>query len=260
MPRRLLTHLVVASLWLASTAQAGGLLLRWNACSADGGVSHRTFACNTNVGVSVLYASFVSDEEITGVTDVEVELELRAASGALPDWWTLYNSGACRERQLYCSAGSGADLHDCVHPYGSDVSGGMTGYFSVFDGGPTRLRSTWSEPAPDTMSFAPGQEYFVQRVAIGHGQTIGSSSCDGCALPVCVGIRSVTLVRSGERAPVRVYTEVFPGSSTTGWQGASPGSTLETEPGAAAPSRTLQCAAAVPTRQHTWGSIKSLYH
>lgn len=258
MTRRSCLLACVATLLLATSAQAGGIHLRWDACAGDGGVRNKSFSCATNAGVHLLYVSFVSDQAIDGVTGFEVQMDFLSADGVLPDWWQFHNTGTCRERALVATAFVPPNVQACLSPYGSVIEGGMTGLFSLYDGGPARLSSVWSAPTGETMSIAAGQEYFVQLFAAGHDKTTGAGSCAGCATPLCIGVHSLVVTRSQGLSPIRVQEEPYPGSSTVSWQGASAGSTIENA-GASGPGRTLACSAAVPARNSTWGAIKSLY-
>ncbi len=51
--------LSVSLLLVPTLAQGAGVNLAWDACSPEGGVPSKTFACNTNSGSETLWASFV---------------------------------------------------------------------------------------------------------------------------------------------------------------------------------------------------------
>src|SRR5262245_4303275 len=62
------------------------LNLRWDACIGDGGVSNKSFACNTNTGVNTLVGSWVSHLDLQNVTGNQVVVDLGAYAPPLPAW------------------------------------------------------------------------------------------------------------------------------------------------------------------------------
>ena len=89
--------LLVASLALAEPSWASGVNFSWDACTSEGGVQNKTFACDTNTGSDVLYGSFVLGTDQTNSIGIEATVDIHAQSTNLPDWWQFVNAGACRQ-------------------------------------------------------------------------------------------------------------------------------------------------------------------
>lgn len=86
MPLAVGTALVTA-LFLARVASAAGVNLAWNACSAEGGVQSKTFACNSNSGSQSALASFSLDDAESTFVGVEAVVDVQADADSLPNWW-----------------------------------------------------------------------------------------------------------------------------------------------------------------------------
>ena len=72
---------------VTDVASAAGVSLAWNNCLGGGGVTNRTFACNTNSGSRSLYVSFVPPADITRIVGIEAVIDIEAGASTLPDWW-----------------------------------------------------------------------------------------------------------------------------------------------------------------------------
>src|SRR2546429_6072995 len=97
--------MVAAMLLVASSAfavPAPGLNMSWNNCATQGGVQNQDFACDADDGAFQLVGSFVLANPVTGVTGVEIIIDLISATSPLPAWWDL-GSGACRDGNLSIS-------------------------------------------------------------------------------------------------------------------------------------------------------------
>ena len=237
---------VVLSLFIASDASPAGVGLRWNACVADGGVSNRAFACNTNTGALFLVSSFVIDAPLT-VKRVDVSLELASASATLPAWWDLVG---CRSGAR--SAVSGTD----IVPTACAVYGGTPGISGIAIGehGPNTERIEIGStvfPGVGGINVAAGPEYVPVALRLTLINTIGSGSCAGCVVPVCIVVRSVSLTSVLGQPPVLVLTQPLNGADANyaAWQGG----------GSPVVGGVVGCPAATPTRRLLWGSVKSLY-
>ncbi len=58
-PAPALTLILASLVCSAEPAIAAGVNLSWNACTPEGGVQNKTFACNSNTGSRTIYGSFV---------------------------------------------------------------------------------------------------------------------------------------------------------------------------------------------------------
>lgn len=264
MRRTLLAALLLMCLTPAAHA-AQGMNLRWNSCLADGGVRNRTFACNTNTGSEQLFLSFKLDSAFAPVTGIEFSLQLTTPAGPPGSWWQFKNVGTCRQTALSASAIGFPSGPSCVDYWQGQASGGLTAFlFSPFP--PSRMLGVFAVPEQAWAALDPGTEYYAARLAITHAKTVGTASCQGCLDPVCIGLERIKLTRPAGVGNLTLSTETETNSSTVNWQGGSAGSTHVVDIRYFGDQiiddsrRDLTCAAAVPARNGTWGSIKSLYH
>jgi hypothetical protein len=142
--------------------------------------------------------------------------------------------------------------------------GGLSGYVpNAGSSGVNRLSAIYALPAAAAASLDAGTEYFCMRFTITHAKTVGAGSCPGCLDPVCLGLERLVISRPAGYSDLALAEETIPGSSTASWQGAATSSTRVQRDNPYFPNwffRTLTCSAAIPARNQTWGSIKSLYH
>jgi len=226
----------------ATAASAAGLSLAWNNCAGDGGVQNIAFACDTNTGNRGLVGSFVLDGDHPNVNNDELVVDLLAASATLPDWWQLVTPGVCRQSALSIAAHNGAN---CPDMFEGQASMNIAAYQLAKHG-----LASWArilcvnavQPAVVVTLFA-GQEYGIARWTITNTKTVGSPSCTGCAIPVCIVFNSARMMSYDGRSFVQLTTAANPGSNFVTWQGGA----------------GTNCPAATPTRNSTWGSVKSLY-
>lgn len=254
---------VLALCCFATTAHAArGMNLRWDACFGGGGLSNRSFACDTNTGSEYLYVSFLSDTLAENITGIEGKIDFVPATGTLPSWWQLKNTGACRPNTLTMSVAPGSESAGCSNTWGPDFATGFS-YYNLSMDGAMRLEFVSAVPTFEAMSFAPNQEWFAARFAISHAKTVGAGNCAGCQTPLCIGLHVLRLSRPYPEPLVQLSTETVPGGSTVSWQGGAVDSYIPPPPlghNDPWPYRTVTCSLPVPARNHTWGSIKSLYH
>src|SRR5262249_20809347 len=106
-------------------------------------------------------------------------------------------------------------------------------------------------PVAGVQDLVAGQEYFGISVLISHQKTVGAGSCAGCATAACINLRSLqfTTVTGPFPYALTLSGATVPGSDAVTWQG---GAGVPALPGGA-------CAGATPTRNGTWGGVKSLY-
>ncbi|MCC6650193.1 MAG: hypothetical protein IT348_03475 [Candidatus Eisenbacteria bacterium] len=84
-------------------------------------------------------------------------------------------------------------------------------------------------------------EYNAFRLAIDHAGTLGTGSCAGCSQSACVAVSSFRLFHPTEvePVPIELMNAAIP---MIMWQGTIP-----------------ECPGYIPTRNRTWGSVKTLY-
>jgi hypothetical protein len=240
----------------ASTASAEGINLAWNHCLGEGtGVQNVTFACDTNVGSSVMTASFLLGSDFPAVTGLEIILDLATSSAALPPWWTLDYATACRPNGLVADF-----VADPTETHCADWSGGL-GVGGVFyctsavlcmdhplAANAARVKVAVAVPLTLARDLSAGQEYFACHLGLRHDHTVGDGACAGCDVPACIVLNSINLARDriGDR---KLVTPAGPGSNFVAWQGG----------GSPVVGTSIGCPAATATRRSAWGAVKSLY-
>ncbi len=254
MKRMILGMSVVAAMLLtASSAMAAGLNLRWQNCFGDGGTADRTSACGSNLGnAGTLVGSFVIDSDVLGVTGVECVLDVLAAGGTLPAWWDYSAPGGtvgCRGTAISANAAISGSAVNCFDWAGGVAAGGLAAYRSTDDQSidpasrpaHKRIIIGFAVAAATDVAAGPGAEYFAFNTVISNAKTTGAGNCAGCATTACIVFNSINIV-SGTTGSVVVGAGTAAGSNFATWQG-----------GAGA-----NCAL-VPTKNTTWGQVKSLY-
>ena len=235
-------------------AQNPGVALRWDACFGDGaGVQIQTFACDTNAGGERLVGSFVAPEDRTGVTGLEMVVDLftylpaadgPAAGPALPEWWKFKNAAYCRSTALTVTFASNPSSLMCQDWASTPPLGGIAAYV-VGILGPASARIIMAEAVP---SASPGEihaatEYAAFTLLLSHRNTIGSGGCSGCEVPMVIVLNSLKVTfPASPGQPTTDFTLSGPVNGTDShivfWQGV--------------PSP-------VPARATTWRAVKALY-
>jgi hypothetical protein len=255
MKRSLLTVGVVAAMLLtASAAFADEAILQWTNCLGDGGVSNLTFGCTSNAGNRSLVAAVKLTSDMTQVLSDEVVIDLIASTpSALPDWWQLRDNvqesfTACRNGALSIASQDGASCPDIFslqgsmniaayqHDRANNPVPGLTGT--------ARILSVNAVPSTSPVDLiladnpAGNGTWAIGKWTIGSAKTVGAPSCAGCLTPVCIVLNSVNITVVGNTNNRLVSGGV---DNTVTWQGAG-----------------ADCNA-VPTKNKTWGAVKSLY-
>jgi hypothetical protein len=237
---------------IASVAAAGeGTNLRWNACLGDGGSINRNFACNTNSQNHVLVGGFELAAGMLDVSGNEIVVDIASASPNLPAWWHFRNAGTCRQSALTFNTTIDGGAMVCAD-WGSGLSVGGVGAYNIGVRGPntSRIVAATAVPPSALAALSAGQEYFSFNVVFTSAKTVGDGRCAGCEDPVCIVFNSINLT-----TPVAANNRKLIGpangfdSDFATWQGGG-GVIVQGVPG---------CGAATPTRNVTWGSVKSLY-
>ncbi len=225
----------------ASIASAAGLNLSWNACGGAG-LANKTFACNVNTGLAeMMVASYVAPAGTAGITGLEAVIDLQSSTATLPAWWQFKNTGSCRQTALAVAPNGAA----CEGDYwAGQAGGGISAYITPYAAAANRARLLIIYAVPGNLA-APvdaGIEYFAFTASVSHAKTVGSSSCAGCADPVCIVLNEIKLTQAVGVGDFRIQNAADRNFVT--WQGGvvSGG-----------------CPAVVPTQNRTWGAVKSLY-
>jgi len=239
----------------AGVAAAGpGVNLRWNACIGDGGVINRNFACNTNTGtLNVMVAGFELGSEITQASGQEIVIDLASASSTLPAWWSFFNAGTCRQTSLSMNTSISLSAAACQDWANAQAAGGI-GAYNIGQRGPntSRIKIAIAVPVASLADLLPAQEYFSVNLLINNQKTVGSGACLGCGNAVCIVFNSVKVTTP---SPGGILDKTLTGpangfdSDFVTWQGGG-GVIVNGTPG---------CGASTPTKNATWGAVKSLY-
>jgi hypothetical protein len=242
--------LLALSATVASAAQ--GLNLRWGACLGDGGTFNRNFACNTNNANHQLTGSFELGGPLDNVSGNEIVVDLAADAPTLPAWWEVRSPGVCRSASLsFNTTISGAAIN--CFDWGSGLSVGGIGAYNIGGvGGPNTARIVAASAVPPSalQNLGPMTEYFSFNMVVNSAKTVGTPSCAGCQIPVCIVFNSLNLT-----TPVAANNRKLTGptngtdSDFCTWQGGG-------NPGG---PRGTGCPGATPAKSSTWGTVKSLY-
>ena len=231
----------------ASIASAGGLKLAWNECLGAGGLSNRTFACDTNVGNNDLYVSFDPPQDIAGVIGLHAYVDLHdESSAALPGWWQLKNLFSCRPFSLSAPDIAGScDSIWSAQRYPSIAAYYVTAVVPTMELDRATILGSVSAPPVDSAAVHPGTEYIAMVIRFDNRKTTGLGACNGCQDRICFVLSQVEILTNN------------PGSITMRSCGGRTHDPCPC-PGAPGTSVTWQGGAS-PTLNRTWGQLKSLY-
>jgi hypothetical protein len=255
MRRQTVLCILIASVVTTATpplpALAGSARIAWDDCWADGGPTTKMFMCDRNdAPAQVLVGSFRLDQPMTGFYAMEAELQIQTPAAALPDWWQLWNAGACREQAIH------ADLEFSALPQtqcrnlwaGPTIGGTGLNYIRTNVADLTVLFALWDGVDYVPQNLAADTDYYAFRVTISNERTSGPDACAGCSEAACILISRIEVW--GPNGPVPCWPD-YDGEyspSNAGWN---------------CGDVVLDCVVArgctVATRNQTWGSIKSLY-
>src|SRR5262245_43031737 len=174
-----------------SNGYGSGFDLRWDNCGSSG-TYNKNFACNVNTSSDVLVLSFVAPGGITRFNGLTGSIEI-VAETALPDWWN-FSTGGCRSvGGLIVSADFTAGPFDCLDIF----QGGAFGVSTMTYLAPNRLRVAFTFAVPSgSPLIGPIPEYaecFAVKFQISHAKTVGTNSCNGCSMPVCIFVNYLKL-------------------------------------------------------------------
>jgi hypothetical protein len=245
LPSRLLTCLLLAA--LAGPAGAAGVDLSWNACTAEGGVQNKTFACNTNTGSSVLVGSFALASDMANVIGIEANVDITAEADSLPAWWRFAGPNACRSGLTGLFNFASDPNLNCTDAFESQATGALAGYHTYWTNpqvpgaNPATAQALLVAAVPVSMAqqLSAGIEYYGFKLILSFVKTVGGGTCTGCSTPVCITLSQIKVVASDNSSQVLANPLV---ASTATWQSAE------------------QCPGALAARNVTWGQVRCLMH
>ena len=251
LPRRAaLAALAAFALLVAVRAHAdSALFLSWNNCGPSA-VSSQDFAfdCGTENGFEELFCAmrlpFATGPDVLGVVAV---IDLQTQNTPLPDWWRLAKGGSdCRAGYL----GASADFTlngDCADPWQGQAVAEVQAYNAGEPrGGANQARiKVAAGVVPElARTLDATSVYYGVKLVIQNARSTGAAVCPGCLDGACLVLNSIEVKRL-TGAPGGDLFIALPGplnGNWATWQGAT----------------GVNCAL-VPTRNTTWGRVKSLY-
>ncbi len=236
----------------AIVSSAEGINLAWDECAGAGGPSNRSFACNTNIGIHVMVASFEPPAGITKLVGGSAVVHLGTALRPLPSWWQ-FGSGGCREGALRLDFDF-LGTQGCVDTWSGAATGSLS-YEAGFGGRPERARITLSWGIPEALAglVEAGTEYYAFRLIVNNSKSVGSGSCAGCLDPACIGFTALWLYQPAGLGDHLICTPLT--SNLMTWQGGPAGFC---PPADGPPPFPPECGA-TPLVRRSWGMIKGLY-
>ena len=242
MKKTLLIAGALLCLGVSMASAQGGINLSWNDCGTTG-VMTRTFACGNNSGANTMYGSAIAPAEIPAMVAMAAVLDLQTNQAALNPWW-LMGTGECRSGLLTADYNFLSSPGTCGDPWSGNASGGSnyTSNFGMANRG--RIRLVCAVAAPIDVDNVSENYYF--KVTYTNGKTTGTGACAGCTDGACIVFNSIELDQNpGVPNAVTIVTNPLNRSYVL-WQSGG---------GSVAGG----CPQAVPTKNATWGSVKSLY-
>ena len=234
--------------------------------SADGngGLDLTAVACNTNTtpppsttfnfdcadpGVpQTVFACFQITTTQDSVVGLDAHLELTVDDPGLPDWWH-FESGGCNAGGVLLDLVPSTSL--CVGATNPWETGNMA--FAPGDQGPNSGHFVVSVSRPTPIKLNAGTNYFAFNLNFfSDNATQSGGKCGGCGIAAVLAWASTP---SGQISPpaaalINIRTAAQAGGEAAPYVISGPGLVGNTISFAVAPT---------PTRNRTWGQLKSLY-
>lgn len=231
---------------LAASAHAQGINLSWNDCGANG-VENRVFACNSNTGTNAMIASVIPAANVDRFVGIDIIMDLITETSPLPAWWDLDASTGCRNTSLSMGtdfSGTPSGGTACNDYFAAQGGGGIASYTAGFESVPNRARILAFWALANEGVLTGSTEHYMFRMVINNARTLGGT-CPGCTDRACIVLNLIRLVQpAGAAGGDTDMTSPPPGGRQwVRWQDAG---------------SAVSCAQ-VPTKNRTWGQIKSLY-
>jgi hypothetical protein len=229
-------------------AIAAGVNLSWDACTAEGGVQNKVFACNTNAGSRAIYGSFVLATNQPNFVGVEITVDFHAQADSLPAWWQFFNAGSCRASALSVNFVFSDDPRiSCTDPWNDQATGGIGSYFTWWttpqipsgNANEARLRIAAAVPSTGPLQLTADTEYYGFKLLVSSTKTVGTGSCTGCSTPICITLSELNAVQSNNNN--QDLTQAVVANLVT-WQSAE------------------SCPAGNAAGNVTWGQVRALLH
>ena len=248
-PLVLLAALVTLSALAPRPARAeAALYLTWSDCGTSvNGTSDFAFDCTTELGFEELFCAFrmpfASGADVLGVVAV-VDIQHEAAT--LPDWWRLAEVGDCRSGYLSASADFALNV-DCVDPWVGLAVAELQAYNAGEPRGGTnqaRIKAVAGVVPALARTLDAASVYYGIKLVIQNARSTGAALCAGCRGGACLVLNSIEVKRLAG-APGGDLFLATPGPMNGNWARWQGGVGVD--------------CSLVPTRNMTWGRVKSLY-
>jgi hypothetical protein len=233
---------------LGASAASAQINLAWRNCIAQAAsVANENYACDgSRNGIPFRgVLSFISPPNMAHFVGADCLLDIQSADPTLPDYWRL-GLGECRDGNFTYPAsltGVGNSV-SCRNPFAGGGTGGGFQY-DVQPGG-VRARVQLAFARADEFALVAGAQYIAGAFTL---DTFGDDgSCAGCEVPACLVLNQVNALQTAGQVPPSQDQNIMTAAATRQhitWQGGAVGGS--------------GCPAATPTKNKTWGSVKSLY-
>ena len=239
--------LVTASCLLAlsasvAMAQPSGVNLSWNDCGTFGS-AFQFFDCASNSGTPfTAVSSYWPPAGIDSLVGISSQMDITTDSATLPDWWK-HGTGQCRTTAgLSVAFDFTSGPFSCVDFWQGQAAGGFA--YDIGFGSPNRarLRVQCAVPFENKAAVHAGTEYYCYKVNLLRAKSFGTGACVGGHVPACLVLNNIQLFQPPEMLNDPDLSGAVNQNYVT-WQ-------TPTVPG---------CPASTPTRNSSWGQVKSLY-
>jgi len=229
---------------LISPAFAEGMNLSWNDCG-EFGSKNQQFDCASNSGVPfTLIGSFIPPAGVNEFLGISATIDLFGSFATLPDWWR-HGTTQCRGTSgLSVSFDFTSGPFGCADFYQGQAAGGFAYDIGTPAPNHARLRIQAAVPFDNRGPVDPNVEYDAFKVNLLRSKSTGAGACEGCQTAMCISLDAIQLFQPPDANNDPVITNPIVLNFAT-WQLPTTG-----PPG---------CPVTTPTRNQTWGRVKSLY-
>ena len=237
---------------LGASAASAQVNLAWRNCIAQvASVANENYACDgSRNGVPFRgVLSFISPPNMDHFVGADCLLDVQTADPTLPDFWQL-GLGECRDGNFsYPASLTGiGNTGSCRNPFAGGQTGGGFQY-DVVPGG-VRARVQLAFARSDEFPLVAGAQYIAGMFTLDSFKDVdtGDGECAGCLVPACIVLNQVNALQTAGQVPPSQDQNILTAAATRQhitWQGGA-------VPGGGCPGST-------PSKNATWGKVKSLY-
>jgi hypothetical protein len=239
-----------------AAASDGVVNLAWGDCGTFGTAS-RTFACNSNAGApGILVGSYTSFVNLDSLNGNEIVIELQTTSvGQVSPWWQVKNytdaTPGCRNGAASISFDFTAGPFNCFDYWSGQALGGFGIIREPATPNRQRVLGVCAVGLSQAGPLASNTETYSFKLTINNTKTVGAGACAGCTDGALIVLNSILCTQNPGVASAVIGDGVLAGPADHSME------TLGTfaqmnggVPGAPGPT---------PTKNTSWGAVKSLY-